>query len=134
MGTQHLIYVSANPGEAHVLEHSAGLGGSGDYRLPAADSLLVGVPPDVDFRRVGVVVLIRAGVVFGQFPLTVQLVQTGRVWQTPRGVTFAASAGSPGLAHDHAPSPPTAASTGSRPEAEAVSSPVRVSHETGPAI
>ena len=53
---------------------------------------------------------------------------------TPRGVTFAASAGSPGLADDHAPNPPTAASTGSRPEAEAVSSPVRVSHETGPAI
>ena len=133
MGTQHLIYMSANRGEARILIHPVGLGGSGDYRLPTANSLLVGVPPDVDTRRVGVV-LIRAGVVFGQFPLTVQLVQASRVRHPPRGVTFAASAGSPGLADDHAPSPPTAASTGSRPVAEAVSSPVRVSHETGPAI
>ena len=106
MGTQHLIYVSANPGEAHVLEHSAGLGGSRDYRLPAADSLLVGVPPDVDFRRVGVVVLIRAGVVFGQFPLTVQLVQTGRVWQTPRGVTFRGGGGQPGACSRSCAQPP----------------------------
>ena len=132
MGTQHFVYALADSGVARVLIHAPGVGLVREYRSPAAESLLGGIPPDVGTRPTCFVV-VGAGMVSGQHPLSVQLVQAGRVRQAPGGATIAAAAGSTGRAA-HALNPSRAASTGSRPVAEAASSAVRVSPDSGPAI
>lgn len=145
MVPQHTVDVAGYAGAAHVLIHPPGLDNVGDYRFARVDSLLVGVCIRVCIRvgvgvrvgiRVGVRVGVRgrAGIVVGQRPQRVQLIQPSRVGQTPLGEKPAESTGNTRLAHDaHAPNPREAASTASRSAAADANKAVRVSPDSGPA-